>query len=292
MALYNPLEEIVYRLSRRGLAKHTRAHPTYTTASEYAAWRHSSLDSEFTAHFDPADVRGRRVVDFACGSGRLARIVLELGAASVTGVDLSERFVARARETVAGLGLSERISFVVGRRDAMPLDSASADVLLCFDALEHVLDYEAIIRDWHRVLVPGGKVLILWSVWMHPYGHHCYPLVNVPWAHLVLSDAALLRVCARTYELSEYRGSFWHLDASGNKKANPFANDHTLEDYLNKLTTWRFERVCRRAGFEISRREIKPFSGRRARALKKMLAAIPFLSDAFSSCAVYELRRP
>ncbi len=126
---------------------------------------------------------------------------------------------------------------------------------------------------------------------MHPYGHHCHPLVNVPWAHLLLSDAALLRICARTYELSEYRGSFWHLDENGNKKANPYANDHTLEDYLNKLTTWKFEQVCRRVGFEIARRDIVPFSGNRGKGLKKMLAAIPFLSDAFCSCVVYELRR-
>src|SRR5262245_2614866 len=99
---------------------------------------------------------------------------------------------------------------------------------------------------------------------MHPYGHHCYPLVNVPLAHLFLSDAALLRICARTYDLLEYRGSFWHLDSNGYKKSNPFANDETLADYLNKLTTWTFERVCRSAGLRIARKKIIPFSGNRA----------------------------
>ena len=287
----NPVEEIVYQLSRRRLRDHAEAHPTCPTTSEYAHWRHSRLESQFTTHFAPAEVQGRRVIDFGCGSGRLARIALDLGAASVIGVDLSEKNVTRAREAVAGVGLGERISFVVGRPDAMPLDSASADVVLCFDVMEHVLDYDAIIRDWHRVLVPGGKVLVWWSLWMHPYGHHCYPLVNVPWAHLLLSDAALLRVCARTYELPDYHGSFWHRDGNGNKKANPFVDDDTLDDYLNKLTTWKFEKVCRRVGFEIARREIVPFSGSRAKTLKKILTAIPFLSDAFCACAVYELRR-
>jgi SAM-dependent methyltransferase len=287
----NPMEEIVYRLSRRRLRDAAEAHPTFPTTSEYADWRHSALESQFTRHFAPAEVQGRRVIDFGCGSGRLGRIALDLGAVSVVGVDLSEKNLTRARDAVAAAGLGERISFVLGRPDALPLDSASADVLLCFDVMEHVLDYRAIIRDWHRVLVPGGKVLIWWSLWMHPYGHHCYPLVNVPWAHLVLSDAALLRVCARTYELPEYHGSFWHLDGNGNKKANPYVDDDTLDDYLNKLTTWKFERVCRRAGFEIARREIVPFSGSRAKTLKKVLTAIPFLSDAFCGSVVYELRR-
>lgn len=289
--MINPLEEICHRLSRRRLREHGRAHPTYATTAEYAAWRCSSLEREFTTHFAPAAIEGRRVIDFGCGSGELSRVALELGAASVTGVDLSEKGVTRARHAAVAQGLGERLSFVRGRRDGIPMAAASADVVLCFAVMEHVLDYESIIREWYRVLVPGGKVLIWWSPWMHPYGHHCYPLVNVPWAHLVLSDAALLRICARNYDLADYRASFWHLDESGGKKPNPFVGDRTLEDYLNKLTTWRFERVCHRAGFRIARKDVIPFSGSRAKRLKRMLAAIPFLSDAFCACVVYELRR-
>jgi len=285
----SPIEELCYLLCRRALRRHAEAHPTHINVADYATWRYASLQRQFTMYFNPSQVRGKRVIDLGCGSGDLARFVFELGAGSVTGVDLSETFVEFARQAAAAHNLGERVTFVVGRPDSIPVDRESADVVLCFDVMEHVLDYESIIGEWHRVLIPGGKVLIWWSVWMHPYGHHCYPLVNVPWAHLFLSDAALLRICARTYDLSEYRASFWHLDDNGRKKSNPYRNDDTLEDYLNKLTTWRFERVCWRARLRVTRKEIVPFSGNRAKALKKFLASIPFLSDAFCACVIYEL---
>jgi SAM-dependent methyltransferase len=288
--MVNPIEEVCYRLCRRALRKRALAHPTYSTMTEYSVWRESSLQDQFTTYFDASAVKGRRVIDFGCGSGDLSRLACELGAASVIGLDLQEQFLALAREAAVAHGVQDRVTFIDGHPDAIPLPTASADVVLCFDVMEHVLDYEPIIREWRRVLVPGGKVLIWWGLWMHPYGHHCYPLINVPWAHLVLSDAALLRICRRLYALPEYQPSFWLLDERGHKKPDPLRDDTTLDDYLNKLTTWRFEGVCRRAGFQIARKDVVPFSGDRGRALKKLLASIPFLSDAFCACVVYELR--
>ena len=289
----NPAEEIIRCLCERRVRTHAREHPTFTTLTKYAAHRDAVLQRDFRMYFDAEALRGRRVIDFGCGSGDLSMFVCEQGAASVTGIDLSEKFVALARNTAELKQVGNRVSFVIGRRDAIPLAETSADAVLCFDVMEHVLDYTSIIREWYRVLVPGGKVFIAWRLWMHPYsGHHCYPLVNVPWAHLLLSDAALLRICARVYELAEYRPSFWHLDEHGRKKSNPFGHTDTLEDYVNKLTSWRFERVSRHVGFKIARREFFPFSGDRAARLKRFLASLPFLSDAFSSAVVYELEKP
>lgn len=98
-----------------------------------------------------------------------------------------------------------------------------------------------------------------------------------------------MRVCARTYDMPEYEPSFWHLDDQGRKQPNPFAGSPTLDDYLNKLTTWEFERCCRRAGLRIARKEVVPFSGDRLRSAKRLLASVPYLSDAFCGRVVYEL---
>jgi SAM-dependent methyltransferase len=288
--MIRPLEELCYRLCRRRLRKTGAAHTSYSTVTEYATWRDSSLERQFTTHFDASDVRGRRVVDFGCGSGDLTRFVCKLGAASATGVDLQEHLLTAARDAAAKAGVDDRVSFILGRPDAVPLASGTADVVLCFDVMEHVLAYELIIPEWRRVLTAGGRVLLWWSLWMHPYGHHCYPLVSVPWAHLVMSDAAILRVCGRLYDSPDFRPSFWGLDANGHKKPNPCVNDRTFDDYLNKLTTWKFERVVRQAGFRIARKQVIPFSGNRARALKKRLASIPYFSDAFCACVVYDLQ--
>ena len=61
------------------------------------------------------DLAGKKVVDLACGEGFYSRILREHGAASVTGVDLSERMIALARqrrrstrrESVTWLGTAE-----------------------------------------------------------------------------------------------------------------------------------------------------------------------------------------
>lgn len=265
-------------------------HTAFTTITDYVHQKASVLERQFTRDFDRARIIDKRVLDFGSGAGQLSRLVWELGARSVIGVDISEKFVAVARESSALQGLGDNVSFLVGAMESIPLPDATADVVLCFDAMEHVLAYKAIINEWRRVLTPGGRVLICWtSLWMHPYGHHCYPLVSVPWAHLALSEAAFLRVCARTYDMPEYQPSFWNLDERGMKKPNPFLRSSTLVDYLNKLTTWEFERCCRRSRLKIVRKEVVPFSGNRLRFVKRFLASIPYLSDAFCARVLYEL---
>jgi SAM-dependent methyltransferase len=288
--MINPVEEIVFRLSRRALLRGQTQSSTYPTISDYARWRDSGLRALFTAYFDASKLYGRRVVDFGCGTGDLSRFAHAQRAASVTGVDLSERMIAVARDSAARHGVADKISFVLGRPEEIPLDDASADVVLCFDVMEHIIEYRSIIPEWRRILVRGGRVLISWELWMHPYGHHSYPLVNVPWAHLFLTDAALMRICARTFELDEYRPSFWHLDENRNKKEdNPYINATSLSGYLNKLTTRKFERICCRSGLQIQRKSLVPFSGDRLRHLKNILVSVPFVSDALCACAIYEL---
>ena len=80
----------------------------------------------------------------------------------------------------------------------------------------------------------------------------------------------------------------WELSVPRGKLSNPFVNEHTCDDYLNKLTTWRFERVCRRVALRIARKEAVPFSCARARGLKTILAWLPYLSDGL---VVYQLEK-
>jgi demethylmenaquinone methyltransferase / 2-methoxy-6-polyprenyl-1,4-benzoquinol methylase len=51
--------------------------------------------------------------------------------------------------------------FVQGRAEQMPFDENSFDFLTMGYALRHVTSLEATFREYHRVLRPGGKVLIL-----------------------------------------------------------------------------------------------------------------------------------
>ena len=62
----------------------------------YANWRHEGLTSSFHKHFSPAEVAGKRVLDFGCGFGDMSRLAAELGARQVIGVDIDPTAIERA----------------------------------------------------------------------------------------------------------------------------------------------------------------------------------------------------
>lgn len=104
----------------------------------------------FAARF----VKGRRVVDLACGAGYGSAILAEAGARSVTGVDISEESIRYARERYGRPG----IEFV--QADGMsfaPQDGCEAVVSL--ETIEHVPDAERFVRRLAGFLPPGGMLI-------------------------------------------------------------------------------------------------------------------------------------
>lgn len=99
------------------------------------------------------DVRGKKVLDVACGTGRHAVRLSEDGA-YVTALDRNEEMLAVARNK------TDRVRWLSGDLDRLPFDDASFDVVLCALVFEHVENIEPAIREAARVLVSGGKYVI------------------------------------------------------------------------------------------------------------------------------------
>lgn len=99
---------------------------------------------------------GDTLLDVACGTGLVAvEAAAILGTAEhITCLDPSEGMLAVARTKLAA-------HFVPGRAEAMPLPDNSFDFLTMGYALRHVTSLEATFREFHRVLKPGGRLLIL-----------------------------------------------------------------------------------------------------------------------------------
>jgi demethylmenaquinone methyltransferase/2-methoxy-6-polyprenyl-1,4-benzoquinol methylase len=99
---------------------------------------------------------GHHVLDVACGTGLVAVEAAKiLGSAdNITCLDPSSGMLEEARKK-----LSAR--FVQGRAEALPFPDNSFDFLTMGYALRHVLDLETTFAEYHRVLRPGGKALIL-----------------------------------------------------------------------------------------------------------------------------------
>jgi SAM-dependent methyltransferase len=97
---------------------------------------------------------GHRVLDVGCGTGGYSVAIAESTGASVTGVDESERFVARAR------GEAGPVAFVVGDAERLPFADGSFDRVLFSLVLHQVGDPEAAVHEGARVLVRGGRALV------------------------------------------------------------------------------------------------------------------------------------
>ncbi|MFZ1951348.1 MAG: methyltransferase domain-containing protein [Pseudolabrys sp.] len=106
---------------------------------------------------------GERVLDVACGTGIVARVAAErVGAAGrVVGVDLNPGMIAVARSVPAPVGAT--IQWL--ERSALDLQLADAgfDVVLCQQGLQFFPDKLLALREMHRVLGHGGRLVL--SVW-------------------------------------------------------------------------------------------------------------------------------
>ena len=78
----------------------------------------------------------------------------------VVGVDLSPESVGAATASAEGAGLADRVRFVVGDAEALPVADESADAVLCECALCTFPDKSAAAREFARVLRPGGSLAL------------------------------------------------------------------------------------------------------------------------------------
>ena len=100
-------------------------------------------------------VRGKRVLDIATGEGYGAAL-LGASASRVIGVDLAPDAIAHAHAKYRAANLQ----FVVGACEAIPLADGSIDVIVSFETIEHLLDHDAMMGEFQRVLAPDGLVII------------------------------------------------------------------------------------------------------------------------------------
>jgi len=107
-------------------------------------------------------VEARRVLDAACGTGMHAIALAQRGY-EVTGADLSEPMIRRARENAAAAGVEARF-VVAGFGELLEKVGGGFDALLCLgNSLPHVLTTDALhatLADFAAVLRPDGLLLI------------------------------------------------------------------------------------------------------------------------------------
>ena len=100
----------------------------------------------------------RRILDVGCGTGTMLTYLASYGKAQ--GVDIDEEAIGYCRER----GLTD---VRLGSAETLPFEDGSFDLVTALDVVEHLDDDAAALREIHRVLRPGGKLLM--TVPAHPF---------------------------------------------------------------------------------------------------------------------------
>jgi ubiquinone/menaquinone biosynthesis C-methylase UbiE len=110
------------------------------------------------------DVRGLRVLDAGCGSGAHSAALIARGAV-LTGIDKSGGMLALARERLGSRATLREADLAA----TLPFDDGAFDCVLSALTLHYIEDWHGPLREFRRVLVPGGKLVISTH---HPFCDH------------------------------------------------------------------------------------------------------------------------
>jgi ubiquinone/menaquinone biosynthesis C-methylase UbiE len=107
------------------------------------------------------DVRGLKIIEIGAGTGRTS-IELARRGADVTILDISPQSLELARKFAekADPGTRKRLSYVLADGLAPPLEPASFDILFHQGLLEHFRSPFPLLKANHRLLKPGGLIVV------------------------------------------------------------------------------------------------------------------------------------
>lgn len=196
------------------------------------------------------DLAGKRVLDIGCGLGGLDQVLVKLGAAHVTAVDVAPPLIGLGRRRIAAAGLADRIDLQVVTPEAkLPFADASFDVVFTKDAWLHVTDKPALLRDVHRVLKSGGQ--LAGGDWMkgpEPYSAdmiYFIELEGIPYHPTTLAEYGVMLHAAGFDEIKLLDINAWYRDLAKEElarlkgelygtmteKLGDKSRDHFIEDW-------------------------------------------------------------
>ncbi|MEM7123574.1 MAG: class I SAM-dependent methyltransferase [Pseudomonadota bacterium] len=121
------------------------------------ASRTAAVHAAFLAPYLHADMD---ILDCGCGPGSITVGLADvLTNGSVTGIDISESQVTRARKFASDRGCAN-VAFEVGDARDLPFENARFDAVFSHAMIEHLSDPSPALAEMHRVLKPGGLAAI------------------------------------------------------------------------------------------------------------------------------------
>ena len=107
------------------------------------------------------DSQPQRLLDVATGTADLALMAARKGVPQVIGVDIADQMLEVGRRKVSKADLDRRVELLNGDAEKLPFSDKQFDVATVAFGVRNFEDLAAGLRQIHRVLRPGGKLIVL-----------------------------------------------------------------------------------------------------------------------------------
>jgi len=105
------------------------------------------------------DKTGGRFLDAGCGTGDFIPDLIARNG-QVTALDFAGDMIEQSRSRMAKKGLDTRVDFAIGDVTNLDFDDNFFDAIIGVGLIEYLSDYREAFREFHRVLKPGGIVIV------------------------------------------------------------------------------------------------------------------------------------
>ena len=171
----------------------------YHQIEENYWWFQARRDMVFRLVQDMQLSHDAAILEIGCSGGPLLQRLRGTGYTHLTGIDVSETGIAVAQQRGV-----PNVSCMDGAHLTFP--DASFDLVVASDVLEHIEDEAQALREWVRVLRPGGHLLVFVPAFQFLWGKH--DVVN---QHFRRYTAAQLAARMREAGLQVRRRSYWNV---------------------------------------------------------------------------------
>jgi SAM-dependent methyltransferase len=170
---------------------------------------------------------GKQVLDAGCGVGYGSAMMAEAGAAEVVGTDIDPAAIEAAETRYrdrAGL------EFRQGDLRDLPFVDESFDLVVCFEAIEHVDRQDAALDELRRVIRPHGHLLV------SSPNRDVYPPGNPHHVHEYVPEELAEALSARFREVELWRQHTWLASLALDDEAAAAGPDVEIGTSVRKLT--------------------------------------------------------
>jgi len=155
--------------------------------------------------------KGNYVLDVGCGAGVTPCYIAKKYGCKVIGVDISKSFLSKAKERAKREHVEDKVKFKVADAQNLPFKNAVFDAVICESVNAFVKNKQKAIKEYVRVIKPGGYVGINEATWIKkPTAEFAEYITRITCAKFensdswkkLLRDSGLKNIGVKTYKIN------------------------------------------------------------------------------------------